>query len=75
MKAYEIVATNIKKVIEEKGAKQKTIACASGFNEKEFSNMLNGRKIIKADDVLPIAVALGVTPNDLLKYPDQPQAI
>lgn len=29
--------------------------------------MLNGRKIIKGEDILPIAIALGVEPNDICK--------
>lgn len=64
-----VIAENVKKTIREKGYKQVAIAKQAGFKEYEFSNMLNGRKIIKADDVLPIAEALGVEPNDLLKIP------
>ena len=64
------VATNIKCIMLEKGLKQ------AGFNEKEFSAMLKNRKIIKVDDVMDIAKALGVSPNELfgIKEPQQPTA-
>lgn len=65
MFTYNFFVQNIKKIIEEKGLKQCAIASKAGFSEQEFSNMLNGRKIIKAEDVVAIAGALEVTPNEL----------
>lgn len=62
-----VIAENTKRILSEKGLKQKALAERLGYNEKEFSNMLNGRKIIKGDDILPIANALGVEPNDICK--------
>lgn len=59
------VAQNIKHIIEENGLKQRHIANVAGFTESEFSAMLNGRKIIRAVELLKIASALQVTPNDL----------
>lgn len=59
------VAENIKCIMSEKGLKQKAVAEKAGFNEKEFSAMLKNRKIIKVDDVMDIADALGVSPNEL----------
>lgn len=59
------LAMNIKNIITQSGCKQFIIAERAGFNQYEFSNMLNGRKIIKAEDIPRIAKALGVTPNDL----------
>lgn len=59
------VAQNIKQIIEESGLKQRHIANVAGFTESEFSAMLNGRKIIRAAELLKIASALQVTPNDL----------
>lgn len=64
------IALNTKKLIQNKGLKQKCVAEKAGYNPKKFSDMLNGRKIITADDVLPIAEALEVTANDLLKRPN-----
>lgn len=65
MFTYKVFVQNIKKLIEIKGLKQCAVAYRAGFSEQEFSNMLNGRKIIKAEDVTAIANALDATPNDL----------
>lgn len=60
-----IIAGNVKKIITQKGFKQNVVAKWAGYDEKTFSNMLNGRKKITDNDIPPIAIALGVTPNDL----------
>lgn len=60
-----VVPENIERVIREKGIKQCAIAKKAGYSKQQFSDMMNGRKIIKAIDILIIANALGVTPNDL----------
>ncbi|RKJ39810.1 XRE family transcriptional regulator [bacterium 1XD42-1] len=65
MFTYKVFVQNIKRLIEVKGLKQCAVANKAGFSEQEFSNMLNGRKIIKAEDVAVIAGALDATPNDL----------
>lgn len=62
-----LVALNTKKIIRDKGIKQYVIAKKAGYNEKTFSAMLNGRKLIKACDIPPIANALEVTPNELFR--------
>lgn len=59
------LARNIKNIMADKGLKQKAVAHRAGFDEKEFSAMLNNRKIIKVDEIVDIANALGVTPNEL----------
>ncbi len=64
------IALNTKRLIQSKGLKQKRVAEKAGYNPKKFSDMLNGRKLITADDVLPIAEALEVSANDLLKRPN-----
>lgn len=66
------LAANIKQIIRQKGYKQSAIAERAGINEKTFSNMLNGRKIIAAPDIYKILEVLGVTPNELFGF-DQPQ--
>ena len=63
--AKSIVAVNAKRIITELGYKQKTIAQKAGYNEKTFSNLLNGRKIMTDCDIVAISEALGITPNDL----------
>lgn len=66
----KLVSPNIKKILRMQGIKQYVIAEKSGIPMKKFSDMLNGRAIMKADDVLPIANALGVSPNELFKRQD-----
>lgn len=59
------VIIQTKKIIHERGIKQKVIAEKAGYTAQQFSNMLNGRKIIECTDVLRISAVLNVTPNDL----------
>lgn len=63
------IAENIRCVIKEKGFKQKNIAIKAGFSEKSFSDLLNGRKTIKAEMIPNIAAALGVSPNRICYKP------
>lgn len=65
MTARETITANIKTLIQCSGLKQKAVAERSGFGEKEFSHMMNGRKEIKAEYIPAIASALGVTPNEI----------
>ncbi|WP_281550199.1 helix-turn-helix domain-containing protein [Murimonas intestini] len=60
-----ITAKNIKKIIRNSKYKQSAIADLAGYNYRTFSNMLNGRKVITDTDVMNIANALEVEPNDL----------
>lgn len=59
------IARNTREIMTQKGLKQKAVAMKAGFSEKEFSAMLTNRRIIKVDEVMDIAKALGVTPNEL----------
>lgn len=65
------VATNIDRIIRDRCLKQSLVAVKAGFQVKAFNDMLRGRKIIKADDIPQIAVALGVEPNDIYFYEAQ----
>ena len=58
-------AKNIGMIIKEAGLKQMVVAERAGYTQQEFSDMLNGRKLIKACDIPRIAKALGKEPNDL----------
>lgn len=60
------VQENIRKVIKEKGMKQKYVAEKAGFSEWDFSNMMNGKKIIRAEYIPVIAKAIGTDANTLL---------
>ena len=55
----------INTLIAQKGLMQKAVALKAGFSEQQFSDMLNGRKVIRAEYIPLIAKALEVTPNDL----------
>ena len=61
------IAKNIKSIIKEKGYKQYVIGNRAGTLINNLNDMLNGRKIIVADDIIPIANALDCEPADLLK--------
>lgn len=62
------LATNIELIIENKGLKKKSVAVKAGYTKQQFSNLINGRKIIKPEDIIKIAMALEVTPNDLFGF-------
>ena len=59
------IALNTKWILTEKGLIHRVIAERAGFTPNVFSAMLNGRKLFLADYVVPVAKALGVTPNEL----------
>lgn len=52
-------------IIAEKGFKNLYIAQKAGFTSQELSDMLNGRRLIKACDIPKLADALGVDANYL----------
>ena len=59
------VAENIQRIISEKGLKQVYVAEKAGYTAQMLSDMLSGRKIIKACDVHKICEVLGVDANSL----------
>ena len=59
------VAENIQRIINEKGLKQVYVAEKAGYTAHLLSDMLAGRKIIKACDVRRICEVLGVDANSL----------
>lgn len=63
-----IIGQNIKKIINERGFKQKAIAKKIGMSEECLSACINGRKIIRTEYVGAICEALEVSPNELLGY-------
>ena len=63
-----IVANRVREIIKEKGLKQTAIAEKAGFSTQEFSDMLNGRRLMRAVDRASIISALrgvGVDANYL----------
>lgn len=67
----ERMVESIKNIIEETGMKQKVIAERAGFTEQMMTDMLNGRKVIKAEFVPRLCAALGVSPNRLFEWPEK----
>lgn len=62
------VTDTIERIIKEQGLKKSVVAQKAGFTAQQFSDILNGRKILKASDVPNISIALGVDPNTLYQY-------
>lgn len=62
-----IVANNVKRILDETGTKHKKAAELCGYNPQVFSAMLNGRKVIKTEDVVALCKGLNVEPNELYR--------
>ncbi len=61
----EPVASNIERIICEKGLKKCAVALKAGLTGQELSDVLNGRRIIKVNEVPRVARALDVNLSDL----------
>ena len=59
------VAVGIERIIRDKGFVRGSIASKAGFSDQQFCDMLKGRKIIRADYLVPIAKAMGVTVQEI----------
>lgn len=57
--------TQIKAIMKGKGLMQGYVAEKAGFTKRQFSDMLNGRKLILAEHIPHIATALGVRIADI----------
>lgn len=62
------IISNINSLINEKGLKKCFVAEQIGMSLQQFSDTLNGRRILKPDEIPAIAKVLGVTPNDLFGF-------
>lgn len=60
-----MVAENTKRIIRERGLKQNAVAERAGYSPKVFNSLINGKKIMREMDIVRIATALEVAPNDL----------
>lgn len=56
---------NLNRIIEERGFKKSAVARWAGYSNQQFTDMLNGRKVIKPCDAMAIANALNVEVSDL----------
>lgn len=64
------LATNICRIIQDKGLKKGYVAAKAGLNRIEFSKMLHGTKLIRAEHIPAIADALNVTIDELYRGED-----
>lgn len=63
----QIVTENFKRIIKEKGLSQKTVAGKAGIREKQFCEMMSGRRCIRAKELIQICIALDERPNALFQ--------
>lgn len=63
--ANEPLSKGIQIVIAKKGLKNLYVAQKAGYSQQELSDMLNGRRLIKACDIPRLADALEVDAGDL----------
>ena len=73
MKAKEqesILAPNLKRILDERGMKLKRAAEKCGYPEKAFSDLLNGRRIVRDRDVFIISQRLNIPYRSLLEPND-----
>lgn len=61
------VNKNIQRIIQETGQKQGDVADQAGINRKVFSNICRCKRKVYADEVIPIAQAMGVTIEELFE--------
>lgn len=64
---YSNIITNIKKLIKNKGLKQSFVAKQAGFNSQSFSDILNGRKLLRVEHLPELADALEVEIEDFFR--------
>lgn len=62
-----VVPRNVARIIHEKGIKQYVVAKRAKLTGQGLCDMLNGRKLIKPADIIALAYALDVTPNELFE--------
>ena len=67
----EVIAANIRRIIDEKGIKHCKVAENLGMTKNVFSGMLNGRKVIQASHLPLIIKTLGCTYDDLFRKPEE----
>lgn len=62
-----IVPAAIERIIDQRGIKKCVVAARANMTPQMFNDMLNGRRLIKASDIVMLAQALDVTPNELFQ--------
>ena len=59
---------SLKILISESGLKNKAIAEYMGLSERQFSDLMNGMRVIKASDISFLCGALKTDPNTLFGW-------
>lgn len=62
-----VVNKSIVRILREKGMRQKDAADRAGMDEGVFSNIVRCRRKVYADEVIPIARAIGVSIEELFR--------
>lgn len=68
MRAPAMLSGRICEIMRQKKMKQSLIAVTAGYDAKMFNRMLRGKRRIDANDVIKIARALEISPNELFGY-------
>lgn len=66
----EIIASNILKILNDKGLKPADISRKSGMSQSDLSKRLKGSTKFSLSDVSKIANALSIREIDIITYPD-----
>lgn len=66
-----IVQRNIIRIIDDKGLVKKKVAKRANMKPQALSDIMAGRKVIRADMVPSIASALGVGVNELFREEEE----
>ncbi len=66
-----LVQGNLIRVIEEKDLKKKGVAKRAGITPQKLSDIIAGRKVIRADMIPALASACGVAITELFKENEQ----
>lgn len=61
-----ILPERMERIISERGLKKSYIAEKANLTKVNFSDICAGRRLVSVMDVVNLAEALGVTPNDLI---------
>lgn len=70
-----VVNKNIKKLINSLDKKPTAVADRAGIRRDTFSRIINCKRPVYADEVIPIALAMGVTIEDLFAEAAKPKGV
>lgn len=62
------ISENLKKILDDRGLKQKYLARQMNMSERVISNMINKRKVFDEELIISLAEALDIDFNTLFGY-------